>query len=380
MRRQVALLLLGLLLAGIGSPESALANSTPSTVAPSSGGLVVPSTTSDVRIERETLSLDFTSGRTEAQIAASYELVNVSGRDAQLDLLFIAPGGRSLEVALDGVPVDVAETANAQLPAEWLASDRGIDPRSGDEYEMGEHLSGQSRTRAWAFRIAVPAGARKTLTASYRGLLGYDRTRADHVLHHLVYVLGPARNWAGVGELRVTVTAPSDLLVATSPPLPLVEEADGVARYAATFDGIPADLLRVSTMVRPSPLDAWVEPVSLWLPFLPGLALAALAGVLCSRIGKWVVALVVAGGVAYGATAIAGTALLWMTADWLFPNADELSNRTAVTYISIFSALVIAPFCSSVVAAIWAGVGSGLRGRQSNRGAKAPTVAGRAGG
>lgn len=363
-RLRRALLLLALWVFVLGSPSAALANSTPTKTAPASGGLVLPSTTTDVRIERETLKLDLTPDRDEAQVSALYELQNVSGKDVVLDLLFIAPNGQDLSVALDRTPVEVVESANAQLPAEWAAPNRGLDPRTGEEYEL-DHLWSQMRTQTWTFRISVPGGARATLSADYRCRLGYDRARADYILRHLVYVLGPARDWAGFGTLEVTVAVPADTLVASSPPLHLVAEVDGVARYAGTFDGVPAELLRVSTMIRPSPLDAWVEPASLWLPFVPGIILAGFVGSTVSRVRGWLAASVLAGGATFVATLVAGTALSWLVTDWLFPNADELSNRAGLTYLSIFSALALAPFCSSVVAAIWAGIGSARRARRT---------------
>ncbi|MDO8671163.1 MAG: hypothetical protein Q7O66_06995, partial [Dehalococcoidia bacterium] len=97
-------------------PLTAQANATPSFMLPESGGLVVPTTTSAVRIDRERLTFDLTGDLNQALVKASYDLANVSGQDVSLDLTFIASQSGALVVSLDGSPLAVTESPTTGLP------------------------------------------------------------------------------------------------------------------------------------------------------------------------------------------------------------------------------------------------------------------------
>lgn len=359
--------LLTLILAGllVAIPVAVQANAMPARSQPGSGGLVVPSATSEVRIERERLTFDFTGSRQAAGVKAVYELANSSARAVTLDLVFIAPGGQALSLALDGVPLTAREVENVELPKEWVAPNVGLDPRTGEEYDLGQSVAGFNRNHTWAFRLNLPAGGWGSLSADYSAVLGYDNEQADYVLRHLVYVLGPAKNWASFGGLEVSAVLPSGYSLTSAPSMAKVSEDGGVARYAATFNGVPSDLLRLSTMRVPSPYVAFVAPIEFGLPVLVALLVAIIAGTLFQRIRRAWLAFFLGGGVAFFATLVLAPVLV-MAAVSIEPLAsagEDLTSKSGYGYMLVMLGwmVVVAPFASSLVGGIWAGLGA--RGR-----------------
>ncbi len=343
-------------------PAVAFGNSTPAFTVPGSSGLVVPTVNRDVRIERERLSFDFVSSVVTPTVKAGYDLANTSARNVELDLLFVGPTSGNLRLALDGAQLNADKVDKVQLPAGWLAPKTGIDPRTGQDYAIADYSGDMGRTSAWSLRIQLPASGRGTLTAEYESLTGYDRKRADYVIRHLAYVLGPAGNWAGFGTLEVTATVPSRYLLASNPGLTRQHDTAGVATYSATFQGIPAEMLRISTMASPSAVSEWVGWTGFGLPFVAGLIVAAGLGTWCRRINGRVAAFLVGGTLAFVATVALGAALDWtVMAQEPFSSAmDDRADLANINYAHIFSALVLAPFAASLVAATWAA--SGRRG------------------
>ncbi len=341
-------------------PTVAAGNSTPAWTMPGSGGLVVPVTTTSVRIERERLHFDFVSSLASPKIRADYDLVNLTASPVTLDLLFVGPTASAPALALDGVALRAVPAERAQLPAEWLAPSSGIDPTTGEEYPLRDYGGGTGRTSAYSFSLGLPADGRSRLTAEYESLAGYDRTRTDHVVRHLAYILGPAGNWAGFGRLEVTATAPSRYVLAARPALLKQGEAGGVSTYSASFDGIPAEVMRISIVASPGPVSGWIGWIGFGLPFLPGLILASIGGRLFSRMRHRIVAFFVAGAVVYFVSAVAGTALSWaVMAQEPFASATEdRSDLATMTYTQIFAAIGLAPFAASVIAAVWAAAAS----------------------
>ena len=65
-------------------------------------GLVLPTTTADVRVDAESLTIDFGEMNYGAQVEARYELANVTARPVSLDVLFIALQGNEPVVTLGG--------------------------------------------------------------------------------------------------------------------------------------------------------------------------------------------------------------------------------------------------------------------------------------
>lgn len=354
-------------------PLPAFANAMPSRTSPNDLGLLVPARTAEVRIEREVLTFDFVADVDEATVEATYYLSNLAAKDVILDLVFVAPGGQGLAVVLDGAPLAVKAT-EVMIPSQWSASDRVLDPRTGEEYVL-KGFPSAAQTGGWAFQAKIPAGGKATLSVQYEVRAGYDRDRADYVLRHAVYSLGPARNWAGFGSLEVSAKVPSAYILAASPALALRADDGKVAEYTATFSGLPADVLRLSTMHKPHPLASWVDPVLYGVPALAGLLLALLVGAIAARLRGRLKAFLVAGTVTFalGFVALPSLALLLSAVEPLATASEDLVAKQS--YWSVLGLLgflgVVVPFVASLVAAGLAA----MRARPAPTGPEAiPTV------
>ncbi|MCL5109264.1 MAG: hypothetical protein M1401_10430 [Chloroflexi bacterium] len=371
--QRAVLLLVALWLALL--PSVAQANATPTQTQPGSIGLVVPVATRDVRIDRERLSFDLTQSPDSATVQATYELANGSGREVALDLVFVAPGGADVQAAFAGAPLQVKPAESVQLPKAWLAPDTGLDPRTGEEYALGS-LATMARNSAWSFSIRLAPQAKAALNVRYEARLGYDRSRAEYILRHLVYVLGPAENWAGFGGLEVTATLPDRYILASSPALEKVEDGGGIARYAGRFEGLPAQIMRFTTMHVPNPWDKWLAPVQYIVPVVVGLLVAALAGALCSRLRRPWRAFFLGGGSAFLATMVVGLSadMLVTSVGPLASAGEDFTEQQGYFYILgvIFWAILVVPFISSLLAATWAALGA-----RRHVGARRPLAQGR---
>ncbi|MHB1132921.1 MAG: hypothetical protein ACYC4L_11090 [Chloroflexota bacterium] len=356
-RAYLGLLLVGLLLA----PLPVYANAVPAKAHPGDAGLLVPSRTTEVSIEREILSFDFVADVDTADVRATYYLANGAATDVALDLVFVAPGGESLVVTLDGVAVPAAEV-KAELPAAWGASNLVIDPRTGDEYLL-DGVVRDAYTRAWSFPVRLAAGARATLSVAYSAPTGYDRNREDYVVRHTAYSLGPARNWAGFGTLEVSARVPAAYTLAASPPLSRRGDDGQVAEYSATFTGVPADLLRIATVHAPHPLAGWLDPILLGVPTIAGLLLALVVSVFAGRLRGRLRAFLVAGTATFALcfVALPVLGLLLAALDPLAAAAEDLTAKSSYwsTLGLIAWLAVVAPFVASLVAATVAAVRSG---------------------
>jgi len=344
------------------SPAVAQGNATPARRSPSTNGLVIPIAIESLRVVHERLTIDLTHSRSEPDIEAIYQLSNPSTEDVSLELLFLAPGTNALSVLVNGTPVGVERASEMELPREWLPIQAGIDPRTGEEYQLSDQGAAYAVT-GWTFSASIPSGDTSTISARYRGSSGYDRARGDQIIHHLSYLLGPAQNWSSFGTLEVSATVPKGQILASKPPMQKMDEGDGVVRYGAVFDGLPSSILTVSTVALPTPWSPWIEYIGVGLPFIPGTLFGVLTGLLASRIRRWYLALAVGGTAAFLVTML-GAASFSMTvlgSEPLASAVEELSHPASVTYPAIFSALVLAPFFSSLMAAVWAAVGSRRR-------------------
>ena len=360
--RLVVLALIMLALA----PTPAAANSTPTRRPAENGGLVLPTTTPDVWIGRETLSVDLTGVPSAARVRATYELANLAGKPTSLDLAFVAPSGRDLVVSLDGQPLVVSEAPTDGLPGVWTGVTRAIDPLSGAEYEVGAEY-GWGAARAWTFMLTLPAGGAGLLVAEYDAPLGYDRSRHERTVRSFAYALGPARNWAGVGRVEIEVVAPAGWVVAASPALARAggeSPASRTVRYAGDFDGVPAEMLRVGLVSEPEPLDAFAPWLSLGLPILAAIALGPLGASLGARLrSRWLAA--VAGLIVGGGLSLAGGVLLnSYVFGLLVPLSEELAESMLVVIATVLSAVVVGPLLGGAIGAIGAYVGWGRRARR----------------
>ncbi len=367
-----ALIVLALVL-----PLTAFANAAPSRRLPESGGLVIPSTTSDVRIERENLSFDLVAESGYAVVVAEYELQNVTNREVSLDLVFIAPDGHELSVSLGPRPLDVRQAEGIKLPEKWLSPSTAIDPLTGDDYAISESMALRGSITNWAFHLDLAPRSRESLRATYRAFLGYDRDRYDYVVRQLAYVLGPANNWAGFGTLDVTVTTPSKYIVKSSPALAKLDESAGVSRYGATFVGIPAEMLRLSTISsavtrEPTLADSWQQPFAVVFPVVAAPVVCLAMRRVFSRVRRvWLAG----SGAAVGAFVLMlviaiALVLLLMYSDTT--DMEEVARSSSVLtsgYLLILWigwAALLLPALAAIVSALLAAIGA--RGRAHGAG------------
>jgi hypothetical protein len=361
------MLILALLL-----PLTAFANAAPSRRLPESGGLVVPSTTSDVRIEREGLSFDLAAESGYAAVVAEYALQNVTDRAVSLDLVFIAPQGRDLAVFLGAQPLDARETKGVELPQKWLSPSTAVDPLTGDDYAISESMAIRATVATWAFHLELPPRSSQNLRATYRALLGYDRDRYDYVVRNLAYVLGPANNWAGFGTLDVKVTLPSKYILKTSPPLTKLDESGGVSHYGATFEGIPSEILRLATISsaatkEPTLAESWQQPFAIFFPVVAGLFVCLAMRRLFSRVKRVWLAGIGAAVAAFALTLVIAIALMLLLMYSPTTDMEDVARSSSVLtngYLFILWvgwAAFIVPMLAAIISALLVAVGARSR-------------------
>lgn len=211
-----------------------------------------------VRIERETLILDLRplSAGTSAVVEATYQLYN-QGDTLTTDLVFVSGSliGDQAGVWLDEQAVPHDREAKPALPPSWqpprqtpgLGGGRDLDYRINSPKEL-----------TLAFRVNLAPGPH-TLRVKYdakaSAYSGSDPTR----YWQLGYVLAPARDWGGFGQLDVKVLLSSGWAAASTPEL--TRQGD---ELVGSFTGIPADALAL-TVQAPPRTPAWVLTGLSWL-------------------------------------------------------------------------------------------------------------------
>ncbi|MGD1941927.1 MAG: hypothetical protein ACFB0G_11500 [Leptolyngbyaceae cyanobacterium] len=181
-----------------------------------------------------------------AQISATYQ-INNPGAATTLDLLFVAPGIATGQVTLNGQQAIAATSIEApEIPAEW-------------------NIDSPPPLNGLQFQVPLSSGE-QTITVQYTGHPDSD-DRDIYRIYDLTYWLSPARQWRSFGTLTVDVFAPAGWQAAFEPDLSVVEPQ----HWRATFTGLPADQLTLTTYLMPS---RWLSLVRL---ALLGTSLAAAA-------------------------------------------------------------------------------------------------------
>lgn len=224
--------------------------------APSQGGNLTaePSGLENIFITRETLTIDFRPlGEMKSVmddknvfVEAVYEVEN---RDADKNLnLIFAVGSKNVqdfEVFVDDQKVEkteVLETYN--LPESWRTSRE-------TPWENGRKLMynpSQNLTKPISFSLTIPKG-KHTLKAKYKSEAAVFLNLGKMKAFQFAYILAPAREWAGFGELDVSVYLPKDWKIETLPQLTREGEV-----LKGNFKGIPADSLAI-TVQPPMPAN-----------------------------------------------------------------------------------------------------------------------------
>lgn len=237
----------------------------------------------DVYIEHEDLTMDL-SGLNKASVdtprtvvLATYTLRN-DGAAKNIDLVFVTASQdvSAVEVVLDQVQVAATVGPLGPVPASWMPPAGTPNLRGGPDlpYEL-------DRPAGLTFRVFLIPG-HHTLTTRYRAVpTRYSGNPYAYEPHfwQLAFVLSPARQWEGFGDLAITVRVPPGWQAAVSPSL--ARSGDALTGH---FDGVPADAIGVTTRM-PTPPDwtqaGWV--VSVLVVVIVGVS----AGWLLGRRRRW---------------------------------------------------------------------------------------------
>jgi len=219
------------------APLAATANVGP----PSWGGQLAgePAGITGVAILREDLVIDLRPLAEDGQVAVSavYHLDNRAA-EQHLTLVFASGSGKpgDFRVTLDARPIASALIPGATLPASWRAP--GSTPLPDGAGELDYEL--RDEAAPVGFQLDVAPG-RHELSISYAA----DAVRHHHgeptLLRQFAYVLSPARAWAGLGALDITVHVPPGWRAGVSPALARDHDT-----LHAELTGVPADAIALT--------------------------------------------------------------------------------------------------------------------------------------
>lgn len=219
-------------------------------------------------VEREALLVDLRplAAGEPARIAASYRF-HAGEALPELRLVFGSPGVTSGAVLLDGAALPSSPLDASRLPPEWRAP---VD-LPGIDGEPVRFEPEASRVGGLAFTATLSPGPH-VLTVEARVRPGEHHGRRSPNRDYLIaYLLAPARQWAGFGELELTVELPPGWHHAASPELDRLGD-----RLVGRWSGLPAD--SIGLVVRP-PGEATIATTGApWAGAGLGAVLAWLAG------------------------------------------------------------------------------------------------------
>ena len=238
----------------------------------------------DVFIEHENLSMDLSglnpsnpNVQPMAAIVATYALRN-DGVAKGIDLVFVTASRdvRGVGVVLDGIAIPAEVGPLGPVPASWKPPYGTPDPLGGPDFPYQVNS-----VAGLTFHIDLGPG-RHTMSTQYQASPMVNSGNAlDNapVWWQLAFVLSPARQWKGFGDLDVSVRVPSGWQVAVRPGLS--RQGDVLGGH---FDGIPADSIGVTTRM-PLPPDwrgiAWNRGL------LGVLVFSVIAGLAGARLIRW---------------------------------------------------------------------------------------------
>jgi hypothetical protein len=239
----------------------------------------------DVYIEHEDLSMDLTgvagNNPQSAIVVATYKLRNDGGpRNIELVFVTASTNVSGVQVKLDGIQVSSTLSTLGPSPPSWQPPAGTPAIGGGPDLRYVENAP-----VTVTFHIALGAGEH-TMVSRYRPIpskYSGDATAYEPVYWQLAFVLAPARQWEGFGDLDVTVMVPAGWKAASRPALS--RSGDTLSGH---FNGIPSDSIALTTEMA-SPGD----PTAPVLEFgLIALAIATLvAGALIGARAGWQVVL-----------------------------------------------------------------------------------------
>lgn len=314
----------------------------------------------DVFIEHEDLTMDLSSLSTyipyrgmRTAVQATYQLRN-DGAAKGIDLVFVTASQNvaGVQVVLDGQTVDATLGPLGPVPASWMP------PTGTPPLQAGPDIPyGVDRPAGLTFRIGLSSG-RHTLMTSYQAAptqYSGDAYAYEPHFWQLAFVLSPARQWEGFGDLAVTVRVPSGWPAAVRPAL--VRSGDALTGH---FDGIPANAIGVTTRM-PTPPD-WTRAGWLAGSFVAAIG-SVIAGWLFGRPRRWPLLLGL-GPILVGFPAILVSASLQMRYDGIPAGQESWFGAKGVGFAALgqtFEALVVGLILGQVGLVVGAGTWAAWR-------------------
>ncbi|MBI5487697.1 MAG: hypothetical protein HY905_10220 [Deltaproteobacteria bacterium] len=358
--------------------RAASANFAPQDFGDPAGEPAVAEWAADVSVEHEWLRIDLRplEDEEDARVEVRYR-VRVSHEVPFAEMVFASPGVEKGAVTLDGRTV--GSTSVWRVYDTWRLTGEPMPTIDGGQhpFHVGARFSvpnresgGSGSTGALHFTARLTAGVHE-LAVEYRvSPMDYQGV-GFFPQQDVVYLLSPARSWAGFGRLDVVVELPEDWDAVSVPAL--ARRGDTLV---GEFDGIPRDELLVGTR-RPAPWWAFLVAGFPWFIAALGLGSGFWGGLRSGRqlaIGRfaarWVVVTLLAVaapllGIATFAVALGGTMLgsFIATPGWM-----------AVYGGGMLSQGVVAVPLAVVACALVGGTLGFLRGRRLVR--SGPAVAG----
>lgn len=194
----------------------------------------------NIYIEKEDLNIDLraASERGPAKVHVEYHLHN-KGNEQKIDLSFVlgSENAQSFRVWLNDTPIPVGNLTKAeQLPESWKVPQETPQISGERPYMYGNN----SRQGIIPFQVTIPSG-NSILRMEYAAKMGTYLASHPLISHQFVYILAPAKAWAGVGQLDVTIQIPQDWEYAATPKM--TRQGD---QLQGSFSGIPADRIAIS--------------------------------------------------------------------------------------------------------------------------------------
>jgi hypothetical protein len=310
----------------------------------------------DVFIEHEDLSMDLTgvgaslptlgaSDERSAVVDARYTLRN-DGAAQGVDLVFVTASiavARS-QVLFDGAPTASTTGPLGSVPASWMPP-HGTPSLDGGP-DIGYYVG---KAVAITFHVEMGAG-RHTMETRYNAVPAQTSSYNVPRSWQLAFVLSPARQWGGFGDLNVNVRIPTGWDAAVRPRL---TREGGV--LTGHFTGIPSDAIAITTRL-PNPADpsnaGWVAGSMLVLA-----SAVAIGWTLGPRIG-WFALLLSPLFAIFLAVVVAITSSYHNA---LIPYDQESWADVKGNGLFVLIAVVLAFFAGFVIGALGLAVGTGAQ-------------------
>lgn len=206
-----------------------------------------------VRIEREELEIDFRSlnESLDVRVQATYHLFNPRSLEPlELAFAFGSKHHRDHEIKINGQRVEGKRADPDFNVSEHWFPPRTTPPLRDDETPLT--FGAWQGVNPLLFRAEIPEGISE-LEVTYVEPVKVLFARPA-MFRQFVYIFAPARNWAGFGDLKLSILLPEDWEAATNLALD-----PGANSLRGTFNGLPDDALAITLRPKVSPIYHWVE-------------------------------------------------------------------------------------------------------------------------